>query len=68
MRERDQYAEAGHKHASAQHRWGKPVPGQGKARVCEVCGAKETPASTRTACDGLQNEAFRPTEHDYDPV
>ena len=68
MQNRDSYAAAGHAEHRADHDWGDPVPGAGNFRVCRRCGAKETPGSKRTACDGLQGPGVTPTEHDYDPI
>jgi len=66
-RDREGYSGAAHVDRAATHEWGDPPPGSGNLPVCRKCGAKQTAGRKHEACDGLQNESFDPTQHDYDP-
>lgn len=49
-----------------QHRWGEPLPGQGKQRICKGCGARESTAPK--SCSGERGDVLHlNTVSDYEP-
>lgn len=52
----------------SEHRWGPPMPGQGRDHVCTRCGSRRSTAPEH--CVGEEVETFtgEVTQHDYDPL
>jgi hypothetical protein len=53
-------------YTSKLHDFGPPLPGQGSARVCKRCGARDATAPEQ--CSGGHPAAITETVHDYDPL
>lgn len=52
--------------SAGQHRWGRPLAGQGSERVCTSCGVRESQAPDVCQTPG-RVEAYT-TTHEYDPL
>lgn len=54
------------------HDWGPPLPGQGSAQVCRLCGVKNLPTAKDphhpdATCQGAPQSAVAQVLADYDP-
>lgn len=46
------FARAAGRRKPAAHVWGKPLPGQGRVRICTLCGARDVASSRQSDCRG----------------
>lgn len=51
----------------SEHRWGPPMPGQGKDHICMRCGARRSNAPEDCAGEVIETFTSEVTQHDYDP-